>query len=117
MQRATAMGIRKLNIQFDNMHLESFVWSLLKYGDFLQVYLSFLVKGHTHEDIDQHFSKISHHLRKSNAMTLPQLQQAIVGSFTGTINAEILGAVFDIKSWIGEYLNDIQNHSFPHQFW
>lgn len=52
-------------------------------------------------------------------MTLPQLGEAISGSFSQKQNqmVEILGKVFDIKGWISDSLNDIHNHSFPHQFW
>ena len=35
----------------------------------VQVRLNFLPVGHTHEDIDQFFSKVSHKLKKSNVET------------------------------------------------
>ncbi|KAI8503712.1 Gypsy retrotransposon integrase-like protein 1 [Branchiostoma belcheri] len=37
------------------------------------VKLSFLVTGHTHEDVDQFFSRISTSLKRSEATTLPEL--------------------------------------------
>ncbi|CAC5418785.1 unnamed protein product [Mytilus coruscus] len=55
-----------------------------------EAYLSFLLKGHTHEDIDQRFSVISHRLRRVNAMTLPQLQKEIESSFHDKPHQEVL---------------------------
>ena len=36
----------------------------------IQIHLSFLMVGHTHEDVDQVFSRISTYLRKNSVYTL-----------------------------------------------
>ena len=36
-----------------------------------QIELGFLMVGHTHEDIDQFFSKFSQYLKNNSAHTLP----------------------------------------------
>ncbi|XP_076116496.1 uncharacterized protein LOC143083963 isoform X2 [Mytilus galloprovincialis] len=82
-----------------------------------KAYLSFLLKGHTHEDIDQRFSVISHRLRRINAMTLPQLQKEIESSFHDKPHQEVLACVRDVKSWLDNSLCEMSFHSFQHQFW
>ena len=37
---------------------------------YFQIYLSFLMVGHTHEDIDQVFSRVSSYLKKNSAYTV-----------------------------------------------
>ena len=36
----------------------------------MQIQLSFLMVGHTHEDIDQVFSRVSEHLAKNSVYTI-----------------------------------------------
>ena len=36
----------------------------------IQIQMSFLMVGHTHEDIDQVFSRVSAHLKKNSVYTL-----------------------------------------------
>ena len=43
---------------------------LLRIIVLLQIELSFLMVGHTHEDIDQSFSCLSRYLRKHDALTV-----------------------------------------------
>ena len=43
----------------------------------LQVHLSFLFVGHTHEDVDACFSHISKKLRMNDAETIPDLKKTI----------------------------------------
>ncbi|VDI09201.1 Hypothetical predicted protein [Mytilus galloprovincialis] len=57
-------------------------------------------KGHTHEDIDQRFSVISHRLRRVYAMTLPQLRKEIESSFHDKPHQKVLACVRDVKSWL-----------------
>ena len=69
--------LNKLYIQLDNYGRENknqyvigFLALLVKLKVFDEVNLGFLMKGHTHEDIDQLFSCISRYLHKRNH-TLP----------------------------------------------
>lgn len=72
-------------------------------------------QGHTHEDIDARFSRISVQLKRRHATTLPDLLHVISDSVAdGKLEPEMLPCVFDIKSWIKPCLQDIHNHSFPH---
>ncbi|VDI78639.1 Hypothetical predicted protein [Mytilus galloprovincialis] len=114
----------KLYVQCDNCGRENknkYVIGFLGYlclsGYVKEAYLSFLLKGHTHEDIDQRFSVISHRLRRVNAMTLPQLQKEIESSFHDKPHQEVLACVRDVKSWLDNSLCEMSFHSFQHQFW
>ncbi|XP_063954176.1 uncharacterized protein LOC135153857 [Lytechinus pictus] len=84
---------------------------------FNEVQMSFLMVGHTHEDIDQRFSCISRSLKHRDARTLPELQRVIVDSMPKmSVKALRLGQVFDIKTWLEPYLNPISQHSAQHAF-
>jgi hypothetical protein len=56
-----------------NKHMVSFLAFLVARGVFIEIQVSFLPKGHTHEDIDQFFSVISRKLKTNPARTLPEL--------------------------------------------
>ena len=77
----------------------------------------FVFQGHTHEDIDARFSKISKALNATNAFTLPQLAEVVSGSVKKSKMAPVLlPCVYDIKEWLAPVLNGIHNHSFPHVY-
>lgn len=65
--------------------------------------------GHTHEDIDAQFARLSELLRTNDAVTIPGLQQ-IVGT------SELTRGLFDMKTWISPALNNIKKHSKPLHF-
>ena len=73
---------------------------------FLQVYLSFLYVGHTHEDIDAKFSKIADKLRQHHAETLPLLMNLVE-------NCEEIHHVHDVKSWFEKNIVDVKQHTKP----
>jgi hypothetical protein len=50
---------------------------LVHYGTVTKFVISFLPVGHTHEDIDQFFSRIAEYLRKHDALSLQHLQDLI----------------------------------------
>ena len=73
--------------------------SLLKlFGVFERIFVNFLPVGHTHEDVDQLFSRIAVYLRRNNALCLSQLhaglkravlkygKRPIVGHWNGVMN-------------------------------
>ena len=53
-------------------------------GVFDDVEVSFLPKGHTHEDIDQSFSRTSSRLRTHDAVTLDDLHHQLSQTHGGT---------------------------------
>lgn len=70
-----------LNIQADNaaenknFHLIALLCCLVEWRCFKEINLNFLMVGHTHEDIDQMFSRFSTALGKHNAITIPELKE------------------------------------------
>ena len=82
-------------------HLLSFCW--------LQVHLSFLYVGHTHEDVDAAFSRISEKLRKTDVSTLDDLVNVLPRS-------EHLSNVFDVKKWLDTSVADPEFHTEPHHY-
>ncbi|XP_053381316.1 uncharacterized protein LOC123543812 [Mercenaria mercenaria] len=76
---------------------------------FKEVYMSFLPVGHTHEDVDAAFSKISEKLKVKDAETIPQLVNIIPDS-------EELDNMFNVKTWLEPCFNDISQISKPLHF-
>jgi hypothetical protein len=54
---------------------------LVKRKIFTEIHLSFLPVGHTHEDIDQLFSRIAIYLKNNNALTIDELHEACIKGF------------------------------------
>ena len=78
--------------------------------------MSFLIVGHTHEDVDQTFSKISHALNKNDAVTLTDLQDIIRQSQQPMPKTSTLHAVWNISGWLEEYVNTIMSVTSPRTY-
>lgn len=75
------------------------------------------MKGHTHEDVDQLFSRISVYTSKQNIPTLSSLLSNIPKSYNKpNTTSERLMAIFNIRDWIQPHMNKPSQHSHPHQF-
>ena len=59
----------------------SYLSLLVEIGMFDLIKMSFLPVGHTHEDIDQAFSRIALHLNKNDAIIMDEFVQKITKSF------------------------------------
>ncbi|XP_070541601.1 uncharacterized protein [Ptychodera flava] len=73
---------------------------LVQYKVFDMVDLHFLPVGHTHEDIDQLFSCISRHLKKTNIYTMDDMERAVMNSYNVPVFVKHVEGVFDIKKWL-----------------
>lgn len=83
----------------------------------MKVIISFLLKGHTHEDIDQRFSKVSHSLKRRCARTLPELVNVLEGSLISSKpDVTVLGKTFNIRAWMEDYQDTMSNQTFPHVY-
>ena len=88
---------------------------LVKLGHFREVYVSFLITGHTHEDIDARFGHISQALRENDAITLPALMDVINKACPEKkMLAALLKHVFDISNWLLPCLNKLNHITQPH---
>eukprot|EP00058_Branchiostoma_floridae_P012161 XP_002597649.1 hypothetical protein BRAFLDRAFT_77449 [Branchiostoma floridae] len=83
-----------------------------------KVKVSYLMVGHTHEDIDQLFSKIQSQLRRKPATTVDMLLKVIEESYTPKPKATTLTAnsMYDIKEWLDQEMSDMDHHNLPHAF-
>ncbi|XP_061171052.1 uncharacterized protein LOC133180592 [Saccostrea echinata] len=99
-----------------NRYLLGFMCYLVEIGLFRKIKISFLMVGHTHEDIDQVFSKFSHWLGRHAAMTLMKLMNGFEACYTPGPHSIKTNRVYNITEWITPFLNTIKNHSKPHVF-
>ncbi|KAI8516528.1 hypothetical protein Bbelb_051090 [Branchiostoma belcheri] len=67
----------------------------------LHVQVGYPLVGHTHEHVDQFFSKISSTLQKQDATTVEELIHAIKNSFPNVKTWE-LEAILDVKAFLGD---------------
>ena len=104
-----------LRIQADNCSREhknkymfGFCATLVALGHFWEVQLSFLIVGHTHEDIDQRFSIISRALKRQDILSLKQMLALVEGAVCSSDKAftstELLENIWDWSDFIGDYL-------------
>ncbi|CAH3027411.1 unnamed protein product, partial [Porites evermanni] len=99
-----------------NIHILGFCALLVKAGVFRKVRLSYLMVGHTHEDIDQMFSRISVALARTNAVTLDDLIQVIRGAYNPTPITCSVENIYDVKTWLRPFVPSLKHHSNPHAF-
>ena len=107
-----------LMLQLDNttkqnkgQFLYGFLALLVEKGIFETVVVSFLPVGHTHEDIDQLFSRISVWLRHNNAAGRVSLEKAIRHAYKFEKTGEPAKVVHwdtiaNISDWLRPYTND-----------
>ncbi|XP_030848478.1 uncharacterized protein LOC115927151 [Strongylocentrotus purpuratus] len=101
-----------------NRHVFAFLSLLVELNIFKKIKVGFLMVGHTHEDVDQFFSRISTHLKKHSITTFPKLLQAIPASFnTHTMTtAQRILHIFDVRDWLLPHQHSMAYHSKPHIF-
>ncbi|XP_052820260.1 uncharacterized protein LOC128246095, partial [Mya arenaria] len=88
-----------LYLQFDNCCRENknhcvlaFAELLVSLNIFKEIHISFLMVGHTHEDVDVQFSLISRTLKTKDCETIESLMTVC--------NGEHMHTVYDVKNWI-----------------
>jgi hypothetical protein len=93
---------------------------LVYVGLFKKVVVSFLPVGHTHEDIDQFFSRLCVGLRGKDALCWQDLADLIRQSYTtpqGTQpSVDRLTNVANISHWLEPYLNKMEGIMSYRQF-
>jgi hypothetical protein len=77
-----------LYLQLDNTakqnksrFLIAYLGELVKMGVFQNVYVSFLPVGHTHEDIDQLFSRLATAMKYKNSVTMEEMAEIFEGAY------------------------------------
>ncbi|WAQ94150.1 hypothetical protein MAR_006621, partial [Mya arenaria] len=97
-----------------NRFVIGFLALLVQAGIFKKIKLSFLMVGHTHEDIDQLFSRFSTNVRDKMIMTLDSLMQCFERCYRPTPTAIRTTSVWNWSETMD--INSIRNHSRPHLF-
>ena len=81
----------------------AFLSLLTVLGVFEEIQASFLLVGHTHEDIDAYFSHLSKALKSKNKFVLADLMKAFMQSQDLSFMPEFIQEVADFKSFIHGY--------------
>jgi hypothetical protein len=115
---------KRLCLQMDNCTRENknkyvlgYLSWLVERGIFESIELSFLPVGHTHEDIDQMFSRIAVYLRGHNAFHQYDLAKAVKAAYTQNngVCPEVgeIHSVANISGWLNscKILDSIHGHS------
>ena len=100
-----------LRVQLDNCAKDNksryvfAYWSLLvAKGIFKEVFVSFLLVGHTHDDIDASFGRWSMKLREEDFPTIPLLMKSNMDLDNVPVIPHIIEKVSDFKAFIEPYI-------------
>ena len=118
---------RKIYIQLDNtckQNKNHYMLGVLGYlvmsGVTDKIIVSFLPVGHTHEDIDQLFSRLVIALMCRDARSVSELTAIIRTAYTDkngrATETEELTAVANLSDWIKDYINDFHGLTRFRQF-
>ena len=116
-----------LYLQLDNTARENKNNLLLAYLNMLvrkrifkKIKLGFLIVGHTHDTIDQMFSKFSKKLNRVKCFSLPVLERELKSAYTPTPVITLLIETFDFRRYVFEspsiLIDSVKNISYHHQF-
>ena len=111
-----------LYIQADNVNsnkskvLMGYLCHLVNLGVFTKIKVNFLLVGHTHENIDQMFSRFSIALRQKECLTLDELMEVAKNSLQQQPEVVKVEASFNWQSWVQQTLHDFQDISYNHAF-
>ena len=106
-----------LYVQLDNTSRENknkftmaYFNMLVEKGIFKKIKIGFLVVGHTHDQIDQMFSRFSVKLNRQRAFRLDSLKEIIVDSYTPKPEIIFVDQVADFKKFVSnrDQPNDVQ---------
>jgi hypothetical protein len=119
---------KKLYLQLDNCtgsnknkYMFAFADMLVRKGVFEEVVLSFLMVGHTHEDIDQLFSVISGKVKVVDMVTPDCMgkivKNALIDAGYDNVDFEVLTFLHDYKGWLTPLIDPhFKNYRKPHAF-
>ncbi|VDI54065.1 Hypothetical predicted protein [Mytilus galloprovincialis] len=114
---------KKIYVQLDNCsrenknkYLLALLALLVKWKKTEEVFVNFLMVGHTHEDIDQRFSLISRRLKRKPTRSIPEFAEEVQQSMD-KISVKGVNKVYDVREWLTPFMAIIGGHSEPHSFW
>ena len=111
-----------LYVQADNVNSNkskafmAYLCHLVNLGVFKKVKVNYLLVGHTHEFIDQMFSRFSLALRHEDAFTLEQLMDVAHNSLQQHPEVVKVEGSFNWTKWFDGFLQNFFDLSFNHAF-
>lgn len=100
-----------------NRYVVSFLHLLVDKGVFDKIKLGFLPVGHTHDDVDQFFSKINAVLLRTNIFTIDDLHDTVRKSFLPVPVCSHIETMGMFAPWLEQYIeNQWKGISKPHCF-
>jgi hypothetical protein len=113
-QRCLYLQLDNTTKQCKSRFLLGYLALLVAWDVFAEVVLSFLPVGHTHEDIDQMFSRIAVWLRKHDATSRIGFREAIVagfqGKWKGNVVTDNIERAANVSDWIGDFMAPIKKN-------
>lgn len=89
-----------------NRYVFAFFSLLIHLGIFREVYVNFLLVGHTHEDIDAMFGRWSSKLKSNSYPTIPLLMKSFMDAEEKPVIPHLIEEVPDFKGFLEGYLCD-----------
>jgi hypothetical protein len=116
-----------LNVQLDNacsdnknQYVFNFFFLLVQKGVFRDVYVNFLLVGHTHKDIDAIFGRWSYRLRANDYPTLPMLMKLFMDTEKQPLIPHLIEEVPNFKAFVDGFLcigtDALEGHTNAQQF-
>lgn len=92
-------------------YLLGFCALLVQMNVFSKIIIGFLPVGHTHEDIDQFFSRVAVYLATHNARSVEELGECIQQAYKKKGHVPTVvhwDAVANISEWLDHYLTEFE---------
>ena len=103
-----------------NRWVFAFCSLLVHKGVFREIFINFLIVGHTHDDIDALFGRWSRRLRENDYPTIPKLMKSFMDAESQPVIPHLIEEVPNFKGFVEGYLctgNDaLQGHTNAQQF-
>ncbi|KAL3685593.1 hypothetical protein R1sor_003615 [Riccia sorocarpa] len=112
-----------LYIQLDNSAKDNKNWAMMTFcselvarGCCMTITMSFLVVGHTHEDVDAFFSKVNAAQGGKDIESLPHFRAEVYHAQSSKAYPRVIQEVADYKQHVKDYIVKIQGQSSPVAF-
>ncbi|KAL3698265.1 hypothetical protein R1sor_012341 [Riccia sorocarpa] len=120
LQASTRMLPPNLYIQLDNSAKDNKNWAMMAFcselvarGCCKMITMSFLVVGHTHEDVDAFFSKVNAAQAGKDIESLPHFLAVVYHAQSSKAYPRVIQEVADYKEHVKDYMEKITGQSAP----
>ncbi|KAL3675438.1 hypothetical protein R1sor_025386 [Riccia sorocarpa] len=120
LQASTRMLPPNLYIQLDNSAKDNKNWAMMAFcselvgrGCCKMITMSFLVVGHTHEDVDAFFSKVNAAQAGKDIESLPHFPAVVYHAQSSKAYPRVIQEVADYKEHVKDYMEKITGQSAP----